>query len=212
MTTQRTRPLGARHVFFAAFAFATLFVFYVYEAPFLDPQSPAWQHVAKVKWWLLPHATAGTVALLLAPFQFSSRLRARSPRLHRVLGRLYVAGVAVATPSAVPIALTQGPPSLVMVAAVQSSAWVLTTALAVHCARAGNIAQHREWMIRSYPFAMVFVVARLLLAIPASAGLGEVGLVSVVWGCNAAACLVPTFVINWRALSPRQRARRATVY
>ncbi len=64
-------------------------------------------------------------------------------------------------------------------------------------------------MIRSYPFAMVFVVARLLLAVPAVAGLGEVGLVSVVWSCNAAACLVPTFVINWRALFPRRKASAA---
>ena len=38
MTTNRTRTLGAKHIFFAAFALATLFVFYVYEAPFLDPQ------------------------------------------------------------------------------------------------------------------------------------------------------------------------------
>ena len=78
MRTRRTRTLGVKQLFFAAFGLATLFVFYVYEAPFLDPHSPAWQHVAGVKWWLLPHATAGTVALLLAPFQFSARLRRRS--------------------------------------------------------------------------------------------------------------------------------------
>jgi hypothetical protein len=144
MSTRRARLQRPKHIFFAAFGLATLFVFYVYEATFLDPQSPAWRHVAKVKWWLLPHATAGTVALLLAPFQFSSRLRARSPRLHRVLGRLYVAGVVVAAPSAVPIALTQGPPSLVMPAVVQSSAWVLTRTCAFPWG--GHSSRAARWM------------------------------------------------------------------
>lgn len=43
-------------------------------------------------------------------------------------------------------------------------------------------------------------------AVPAVQNAGEVGLVSVVWGCIAAACLAPTFVINWRAVFPRKAA------
>ncbi len=128
------------------------------------------------------------------------------------MGRLYVAGVFVAAPSAIPIAITQGPPSLLMAAVIQSSAWLLTTAIALYCVRRGDIARHREWMIRSYPFAMVFVVARLLLAVPAVGSLGEVGLVSVVWSCLAAACLLPTFVINSRSLSPVKDAYPAGEY
>jgi uncharacterized membrane protein len=156
-----------KHVFFAAFGLMTLFVFYLYETPFLDPQSPVWQHVEPVKWLLLPHAVAGTVALLLAPFQFSARLRRRSVRLHRIMGRLYVAGAFVSAPLAVPVAIILGPPSLVMAATIQSGGWLVTTAVALYAVRRGDIRQHREWMIRSYPFAMVFVIARALLAVPA---------------------------------------------
>lgn len=196
----------AKHVFFAVFASLTVFVFYYYETPFLDPQSPVWQRVEPVKWWLLPHAVAGTVALLLAPFQFSARLRRRSVRLHRVLGRLYVAGVAVAAPTAVPVAVILGPPSIVMAATLQSAGWLLTTAVALYCVRRGDIRQHQEWMVRSYPFAMIFVVARVILAIPAVAALGEVALVSVVWSLIAVACFVPSAVISWRELSRRAAA------
>jgi uncharacterized membrane protein len=195
----------AKHVFFVAFGLATLFVFYVYETPFLDPHSPVWQHVEPVKWWLLPHAVAGTTALLLAPFQFSARLRSRGLRLHRVLGRLYVAGVAVAAPTAIPVAVILGPPSLVMAAVTQSTGWLLTTAVGLYCVRRGDFRQHQEWMIRSYPFAMVFVVARAVLAVPAVKELGEVGFVSVVWSLIAAACFVPSLVINWRSLFGRRR-------
>ncbi|HKG12660.1 MAG TPA: DUF2306 domain-containing protein, partial [Pyrinomonadaceae bacterium] len=102
----------AKHVFFAAFGVLTLFVFYVYEVPFTDPHSPAWQRIEPVKWLMVLHGPAGALALLLAPFQFSTRLRQRSRRLHRILGRLYVVGVAIAAPIAIPIAVVLGPGAL----------------------------------------------------------------------------------------------------
>jgi uncharacterized membrane protein len=196
----------AKHVFFAAFGLMTLFVFYLYETPFLDSRSPVWQHVEPVKWLLLLHGPAGALALILAPFQFSTRLRKRSLRLHRILGRLYVAGVAVAAPAAIPIAIILGPPSLVMAAVIQSSGWLVTTAFAMYCVRSGDIRQHQEWMTRSYPFAMVFVFARAILAVPAVRAMGEVAFVSVVWSLIAAACFVPSLVINWRAVFRRGTA------
>ena len=195
-----------KHVFFAAFGLMTLFVFYLYETPFLDSQSPVWQHVEPVKWLLLPHAVAGAVAFLLAPFQFSARLRRRGLRLHRIMGRLYVAGAFISAPLAVPVAVILGPPSLVMAATIQSAGWLLTTAIALYAIRRGDVRQHQEWMTRSYPFAMVFVLARIILAIPAVGALGEVGFVSVVWSLIAAACFVPSLVINWRALFRRGAA------
>jgi uncharacterized membrane protein len=130
-------------------------------------------------------------------------------RLHRVLGRLYVAGAFVSAPLAVPVAIILGPPTLVMAATVQSCGWLLTTALALYAVRRGDIGQHREWMIRSYPFAMVFVLARAVLAVPAVRELGEVGFVSVVWSLIAAACFVPSVVISWRALLRRAAAPAA---
>jgi uncharacterized membrane protein len=196
--------IRTKYVFFGAFALLTLFVFYVYETPFLDPDSPVWAHVEPVKWLLLPHAVAGSVALLLAPFQFSARLRRRAPRMHRVMGRLYVAGAFISAPLAVPVAVILGPPSLVMAATIQSAGWLLTTAIALYAVRRGDIRQHQEWMTRSYPFAMVFVVARALLAVPAIRELGEPGFVSVVWSCIALACFVPSLVIGWRAVFGRR--------
>ncbi|HEX8068499.1 MAG TPA: DUF2306 domain-containing protein [Pyrinomonadaceae bacterium] len=197
------RTTSAKRVFFAVFGLLTLFVFYLYETPFLDARAPVWRHVEPVKWLLLPHGVAGALALLLAPFQFSARLRKRSMKLHRVLGRLYAAGVVVSAPLAIPVAIILGPPSLVMAATIQSCGWLLTTAVAIYCVRRGDIRQHQEWMIRSYPFAMIFVLARAILAVPAVKAFGEVGFVSVVWSLIAAACFVPSLVISWRALFGR---------
>ncbi|MDQ3919025.1 MAG: DUF2306 domain-containing protein [Acidobacteriota bacterium] len=203
------RTVRARHVFWAAFGLLTLIVFYLYETPFLDPHSPVWARVEPVKWLLLPHGVAGAVALLLAPFQFSARLRRRGLRLHRILGRLYVAGAFISAPLAVPVAIILGPPSLVMAAAIQSAGWLLTTAIALYAVRGGDIRQHQEWMTRSYPFAMVFVVARALLAVPAIRELGEPGFVSVVWSCIALACFAPSLVISRRAIFNRKASPAA---
>ena len=194
----------AKHVFFAVFAVLTLLVFYLYETPFLDPHSPVWQHVEPVKWLLLPHGVAGAIALLLAPFQFSARLRRRFPRMHRVFGRLYVAGAFISAPLAVPVAVILGPPTLVMAATIQSCGWILTTALGLYAIRSGDIKQHQEWMTRSYPFAMVFVLARAVLAIPAVKALGEPAFVSVVWSFVALASSVPSLAIALRASSRRK--------
>ncbi len=204
MYARLRRAFQFTHVFWVIFGLMTLYVIYRWEMPFLDSGSPIWQHFAKVKWWLLPHGVAGAVALFLAPLQFSTRLRQRSLRLHRILGRVYVGSVLVSAPVAIYIAVIQGPPVLVSAAVIQSVGWILTTAIALYCVRKGNIQQHREWMIRSYPFAMVFVVTRVVLAVPAVEATGELGLVTVVWSSIAAACFLPSFVIEWRAVFRRR--------
>ena len=204
MSDTRTRSIQAKHIFFIFFGLMTLLVLYLYEVPLMDADSPARQRIEVVKWWMIPHGIAGALALFLAPLQFSNRLRQRYLRLHRIMGRLYVGSVVIAAPASIPIAIILGPPTLVMAATLQATGWILTTALALYAVRTGNIQQHREWMIRSYPFAMVFVFARAILAIPAIRELGEVGFVSVVWTCEFAASFVPSLVISWGALFRRK--------
>jgi uncharacterized membrane protein YozB (DUF420 family) len=84
-----------------------------------------------------------------------------------------------------------------MAATTQAIGWIVTTATALYCVRTGRIQQHREWMMRSYPFAVVFIVVRAILAIPAIERMGEVAFVSVVWSVIAAACFLPSFLIAW---------------
>jgi hypothetical protein len=78
---------------------------------------------------------------------------------------------------------------------------MLTTAIALYCVRHGNVTQHRRWMIRSYPFAMVFTVSRMIVPIPAVFRLGVPGIETVVWTVIALAAILPNILLDWRAIT-----------
>jgi uncharacterized membrane protein len=157
----------AKLVFFIVFGLLTMFVTYMKNARIFDRSSDVAQHFAPVKWYLVAHALFGATAMLLGAFQFSNRLRARYLKVDRALGYVYVMSVFISAPFAIPVASRIDSLSLVAASGVQSFGWMVTTAIALHCVRHGNIAQHRRWMNRSYSFAMVFTVTRLIIPIPA---------------------------------------------
>lgn len=188
--------------FFAIFILLTVFVTYMKNARILDPTSEIARHFAPMKWYLVPHAFFGILAMMLGVFQFSNRLRARYLKIHRTLGYVYAASVFVAGPLAVIITM-RGGPSLIAASSVQSFGWMLTTAIALYCVRQGNVAQHRRWMIRSYPFAMVFTVTRLIIPLPPIQRLGAEGAKAVIWTAIALAAILPNVFLEWRMIAPR---------
>jgi len=184
----------------------TLFVLLTRDITLLDAQSFLRQRYAPIPWLMLAHGIPGALALLLGVFQFSSRLRQRYRQVHRVMGRMYVGSVAISAPVSVAVAIALPLPTLFMASVIQAVGWVTTTATALYCVRTGKIQQHREWMMRSYPFAAVFVVVRAILPIPAIAQMGVLGIATVVWSVIATACFLPSFVIAWQALAASRRA------
>ena len=186
------------------FGLMTLFVLLTRELSLLDPNSFFHRRYAAIPWLMVLHGIPGAIALFIGPFQFSNRLRQKHLQLHRVMGRLYIGSAVIAVPFAIVIAAKIGPRPLIMAATIQSIGWLLTAGTALYCIRTGRIQQHREWMMRSYPFAMVFIVARVVTAIPQVRGLGELGIVSSVWTIIATACFLPSFIIAWQNMPARK--------
>jgi uncharacterized membrane protein len=199
----------AKLVFFVVFGLLTVFVTCMKNAHVFDPGSDIAQHFAPVKWYLVPHAIFGALAMLLGAFQFSNRLRARYLKVHRTLGYVYVVSVFISGPLGIPVAKRIDSLSLAAASGVQAFGWMETTAIALYCVRHGNITQHRRWMIRSYPFAMVFTVARIIIPIPAVQRLGFPGIEMVVWSTIALAAFLPSIFLDWRAIVARPAAKSA---
>ena len=153
-----------KYLLFAAIGLMLAYVIPHDESFLVHPKDPVWQHYEPFKWWLLPHGIAGACALLLGPMQFSDRLRDRFRQLHRVVGRIYVAGVFVAAPVGFYIQYFEermgDPRSFSIAAAVDAALWMMTTGIALVFILKGKVQQHRQWMTRSFAVALVFLEVR----------------------------------------------------
>ncbi len=117
--------------------------------------------------WLLIHAGLAATALLVGPFQFLKGLRARWPKVHRIIGRIYVIGCLGAAPAGMVLAVgTDAGPIAQWGFGTLSVIWFVITANALRLAMAGRIAEHRRWMIRSFALTFAAVTLRLYLPIP----------------------------------------------
>ena len=151
---------------------------------------------------LIPHTLSGVIALLAGPMQFSSRLRQRHLKFHRVLGRIYIVCVFVGALTG--IALASGRPGLPGTS-MQAAAWIVCTTAAFITARNRQIVQHRQWMIRSYAVTFTFVSSRVLNLWPSywshlGDSLSAVGVIAF----TLASLLIVDVGLNWRELTTRR--------
>lgn len=192
----------AKYVFFAVLGLMTLFVFWNNERFFFNPQAPEWGRYNPVRWHLLPHGLGGLIALALGALQFSTRLRRRHIRLHRLIGKAYMVGVFIAAPVAVWIAFITSVWFLIPFTILQAGTWMFFTIVAYLCIRRGDVASHRAWMMRSYSIVLIFLEGRVLMAVPALARHGMDAIVLVNWGCLAVTLVVVECLIRWREIVP----------
>lgn len=111
------------------------------------------------------HAFAAGLALLLGPWQFSSRLRARRPQVHRFLGRVYlVAGVVVGGVSGLLLSrIAQGGWVAQLGFASLAVVWLYTGYRGYRAIRRGERAEHRRWMLRNHALTLAAVSLRIYI-------------------------------------------------
>ncbi|MET9264697.1 DUF2306 domain-containing protein [Amycolatopsis sp. NPDC004079] len=162
------------------------------------------------------HALPASLVLLIGPFQFAAKLRVRWPKLHRVLGRIYVVSMIFAAVAAVVAATfsVDGISSQIAFCLL-SVAWLYTLYRGYTFIRQGQIQLHRIWMIRNYALSFAAVVLRGFLGIGAAMkglfptlSFADIYTTSA-WG-SIAVCVIVTeyFVLN-RTIAPLVRKRHA---
>lgn len=132
------------------------------------------------------HVFASAVALALGPAQFSSRLRAKRPSLHRLGGRLYLGiGIALGGVAGLYMALHAFGGAIARAGFVcLALLWLYTGLRAYLAIRAGDVVAHRRWMMRN--FSLTFAAVTLRLWLPAAMVRGfpfELAYPVIAWLC-----------------------------
>ena len=175
----------------------------IFALPYVMPDERRSALYASRRPWLLLHIFSGTITLLVGPVQLWLGLRLRRMGLHRRLGLIYVGGVAVGAITAFYLAL-HTPFGFVFGMGLTglAVAWVVTTGLGLVAVRRGQIAQHQEWMIRSYVVTFAFVTFRLLAGLLQQAHVGTLPeqLAVASWFCWAVPLLVTEAILQGRKI------------
>lgn len=203
MTTMRPK-----HLLFGVLGLMFLFVLWNNERFLLDAQSPRWAHFNAIRWPLVPHGTAGFLALLLGASQFVTRLRQKHPHIHRLFGKIYLVSTFVLALAAIWMALVVSPWFLIPFTVFQAITLMTFSAVAYLCIRRRDVAHHREWMIRSYSIALIFLEGRVLMAIPTIERGGMDSVVLVNWGCMGVTLFVVEIYLRWREIVPAKASIR----
>ncbi len=125
--------------------------------------------------WHFMHALVGVTFSILGPIQFGRVLMRRYGRLHRVMGRVFVAAGAIISlsslgllwrfPDAYSVAMSSG-------RLLFGIALGVALAIAMQAIRKRDFIRHRNWMIRAYAIAMGGTAVWLVL-VPFYAITGE---------------------------------------
>jgi uncharacterized membrane protein len=156
----------------SAFAWAALLIMVAYFVLREVPRYFVWSEASYgAYYWprktvVFPHILMAISSIFIGPFQFLPQIRNGYPKVHRILGRIYVVSAFLGSASG-------------MVMAVISSrgfvndtglfglgfAGLLTTSMAYIAIRKRNFIQHKQWMVRSYVVIFGFVTIRSITTI-----------------------------------------------
>jgi uncharacterized membrane protein len=198
---QRALFLKSEYLIFLFACFMFAYVLWHNESFLIHSQAPVWKHYEPFKWWLLAHGVAGAFGLVIAPLQLSDRLRQRATKLHRVMGRIYVAAVFTAGSLGIYIKYfgerMGDSRTFTMAAATHGGFWMVATGIAFALILKGKVQQHRQWMTRSIFLGPgVFLGVRAMDGITGLDKLGPAVGEASVWFCIAFSILLADVVIQ----------------
>jgi uncharacterized membrane protein len=165
-TPPARRKSLAKPALWITIALAAISVLIFTEYPIVTHPDAYTTRLINDRFFLIPHAAAGLLAMLLGPFLFSTRFRTRHFKRHRIMGRVYVTCIAIAAPVAFYLELRTPGVAMMFANGVMAVVWFLCTLAAFITARNRQLTAHRQWMIRSYVFTLNFLIARIPNPIP----------------------------------------------
>ena len=154
---------------------------------------------------LIVHAVSASITLLTGPWQFIASLRRTWIGLHRWTGRVYLAAVAIAWVSSVPLALGALGGSVSTFGFLGLGiAWIGSSGMGLSAILRGRVPVHQDWMTRSYALTLAAVTLRLYLVAAVVLHLPFVDAYRLIsW-----LCWVPNLLVAEVIIGVRQQTRR----
>ena len=171
-----------------------------------------WSETVYRRFWpqrigLATHVFAASLAYIIAPLQFSTRLRKRWPTIHRRIGWTYVVCALVSAPVSFHLSFHSSCAMCTPPFALWSVLFLIVTAIALLMAVRRRFDVHRQFMIRSWVLMNGFVLVRLdtYLEFPLPTGAGVDRPAMLIWVVWVVPILLTEMFLSWSPLiSPRR--------
>ncbi|KQL38113.1 hypothetical protein AN960_14235 [Bacillus sp. FJAT-25509] len=112
---------------------------------------------------LITHIFFAFIALITGFLQFVKKIRTRSPRIHRIIGKIYYISVFISGILSLIVIFYIENFSKVISFLVLAIFWIFTTIKGIHSAKKKNYMAHQIWMTRSFGITLVAVSGRVLV-------------------------------------------------
>lgn len=112
------------------------------------------------------HITFGGIALFVGWIQFVKKFREKFMKLHRIIGKIYVASIFISGPVAFYIGFFVYGGLVTQIGFTFGAlVWIVSTFIAFSAIRKGNVVKHKEFMAYSYAGTFAAVTLRLMLPV-----------------------------------------------
>lgn len=123
------------------------------------------QQYIDIDYWRIAffiHVYASMWVLVAGFIQFSNRIMKNLPRLHRIIGYIYIIDILFITgPAGLIMAFyANGGISSRIAFVFLALLWIMFTGIAWYYAKKGNFTEHRKYMIRSYALTLSAITLR----------------------------------------------------
>lgn len=166
-----------------------------------------WSPEVYLRFWpqrhfLAIHVFTASLALIAAPLQFITAIRRRWPRLHRMLGWVYVVCSLISIPFVMRLSFATSCAECIPPFVVWTLVWFIVTGAAILTAIRREFDAHRQFMIRSWVLMNGFVFVRLdtHLEYPLPAGTGVNRAAMVLWVAWVVPLMLTELWLSWRPL------------
>jgi uncharacterized membrane protein len=162
MKSTISRPLSyyLPRTFITILVPATIYFLFVHAFPkFIYSEETYGEYYWPRAPWLLTHVIFGVIAILTGPFQFVESFRNKYLKLHRMLGKLYLASTMLAVVSAIYLAATSAITPWYEYGLIAGALiWIYTGALAYVHIKNLRTELHRKMMTRNYVVTFFFII------------------------------------------------------